>query len=85
MLGNIFKIRILKLFLNLFFKVRAESYDNWTTKVRAALEAKGGERMDFVDLKKMFTEASDNKYPESELLEALQLTVEVNYYQLIIN
>ena len=59
--------------------MRAESYDNWTTKVRAALEAKGGERMDFVDLKKMFTEASDNKYPESELLEALQLTVEVRY------
>jgi len=57
-------------------KVRAESYDNWTTKVRAALEAKGEDRMDFVDLKKMFTEASDNKYPESELLEALQLTVE---------
>ena len=57
-------------------KVRAESYDNWTSKVRAALEAKGEERMDFVDLKKMFTEASDNKYPESELLEALQLTVE---------
>ena len=69
----------------MFFKVRAESYDNWTTKVRAALEAKGGERMDFVDLKKMFTEASDNKYPESELLEALQLTVEVNYCYLLIN
>ena len=53
--------------------------------MRAALEAKGGERMDFVDLKKMFTEASDNKYPESELLEALQLTVEVNYCYLLIN
>ena len=57
-------------------KVRAESYDNWTSKVRAALEAKGEERMDYVELKKMFIEASDNKYPESELLEALQLTVE---------
>ena len=57
-------------------KVRAESYDNWTSKVRAALEAKGEERMEFVDMKRMFTEASDNKYPESELLEALQLTVE---------
>merc|ERR1719282_48451 len=32
--------------------------------------------MDFTDLKKMFTEATENKYPESELLEALQLTVE---------
>merc|ERR1719410_2557900 len=57
-------------------KVRAESYDNWTSKVRAALEAKGEDRMEFMDLKRMFTEASDNKYPESELLEALQLTVE---------
>ena len=37
--------------------------------MRSALEAKGEDRMDFVDLKKMFTEASDNKYPESELLE----------------
>merc|ERR1719461_740424 len=57
-------------------KCRAESYDNWTSKVRAALEAKGEDRMDFTDLKKMFTEATENKYPESELLEALQLTVE---------
>merc|ERR1719356_1642834 len=32
--------------------------------------------MEFTDLKKMYTEARDNKYPESELLEALQLTVE---------
>ena len=44
--------------------------------MRAALEAKGDERMEFSDLKRMFTEAGDNKYPESELLEALQLTVE---------
>ena len=57
-------------------KVRAESYENWTGKVRAALEAKGTERMEFADLKRMLTEALDNKYPESELLEALQLTVE---------
>ena len=57
-------------------KVRAESYDNWTSKVRAALEAKGEDRMEFMDLKRMLTEAMDNKYPESELLEALQLTVE---------
>ena len=57
-------------------KVRAESYDNWTSKVRAALEAKGEDRLEFSELKKMLTEARDNKYPESELLEALQLTVE---------
>ena len=57
-------------------KVRAESYDSWTSKVRTALEAKGEERMEFSELKRMFTEAGDNKYPESELLEALQLTVE---------
>ena len=57
-------------------KVRAESYDSWTSKVRAALEAKGEERLEFSELKKMLTEAQGNKYPESELLEALQLTVE---------
>jgi len=57
-------------------KVRAESYETWTSKVRASLEAKGEDRMEFVDLKKMYTEAREHKYPESELLEALQLTVE---------
>ena len=57
-------------------KVRAESYDSWTGQVRAALEAKGEERLEFTALKGMLTEAQTNKYPESELLEALQLTVE---------
>ena len=57
-------------------KVRAESYDSWTGQVRAALEAKGEERLEFTCLKEMLTEAQSNKYPESELLEALQLTVE---------
>ena len=57
-------------------KVRAESYDSWTSQVRAALEAKGEERLEFSSLKGMLTEAQNNKYPESELLEALQLTVE---------
>ena len=57
-------------------KTRAESYDSWTSQVRAALEAKGEERLEFSSLKGMLTEAQNNKYPESELLEALQLTVE---------
>ena len=42
-------------------KVRAESYDSWTSKVRAALEAKGEERLEFSELKKMLTEAQGNK------------------------
>jgi len=57
-------------------KTRAESYDTWTGRVRAALEAKGESRLEFHQLKAMYTEARDNKYPESDLLEALQLTVE---------
>ena len=57
-------------------KCRAESYDTWSANVRAALEAKGEDRMEFQALKAMFTEAREERYPESELLEALQLTVE---------
>ena len=57
-------------------KCRAESYDTWSARVRAALEAKAEDRMEFQALKAMFTEAREERYPESELLEALQLTVE---------
>ena len=57
-------------------KDRAESYDMWVAKVRNALEAKGTHRLEFQDLKDMYGEALARKYPGSELLEALQLTVE---------
>ena len=43
--------------------------------MRAALEAKDEERLEFLELTGMYTEARDIKYPKSELLEALQLTI----------
>ncbi|XP_040580156.1 lysine-specific demethylase 5A [Lepeophtheirus salmonis] len=57
-------------------KERAESYDSWVVKVKNALEAKQEDRLEFEELKNILDEALENKYPESELLEALTLTVE---------
>ncbi len=57
-------------------KSRAECYDFWVDKVKKALQAKGDDRADLEDLKEMLEEATERRYPESELLEALQLTVE---------
>eukprot|EP00096_Caligus_rogercresseyi_P011047 TRINITY_DN422_c0_g1_i1.p1 TRINITY_DN422_c0_g1~~TRINITY_DN422_c0_g1_i1.p1 ORF type:complete len:1514 (+),score=534.84 TRINITY_DN422_c0_g1_i1:112-4653(+) len=57
-------------------KDRAESFDSWVDKVKAALEAKKEDRLPFEELKSMLDEALENKYPGSELLEALSLTVE---------
>jgi hypothetical protein len=37
-------------------KVRAESYETWTSKVRAALEARGEERLEFSVLKELYTQ-----------------------------
>ena len=55
---------------------RAESYEVWVDKVKEALEAKGDDRLDFDDMKEMLEEAHTRKYPETELLDALNLTVE---------
>ncbi len=57
-------------------KSRAECYDFWIDKVKKALEAKGEDREDLSELKNLLEEAQDRKYPESELYEALKLTVE---------
>jgi len=57
-------------------KVHAESYDNWTSQVRAALDARGEQRMEFSVLKEFFNQALEKKYPESELMLALQTVVE---------
>ena len=43
--------------------------------MRAALEAKDEKRLEFLELTGMYTEARVNKYPKSEILEALQLTM----------
>ena len=55
---------------------RAECYELWVDNVKSSLEAKGDDRLDFSDLKEMLEEAQNSKYPETELFEALTLTVE---------
>ena len=57
-------------------RARAECYEHWIDKVKSALEAKGEDRMDFEDIKELLEEAQSRKYPETELFEALTLTVE---------
>ena len=57
-------------------KKRAENYDHWVEKVKEALEAKGDDRLEFDDLKALAEEAMERKYPETELLAGLMLTVE---------
>ena len=57
-------------------KVHAESYDDWMEKVRNALDARADERLEFTLLKDYFSQALEKKYPDSELLVALQTVVE---------
>ena len=57
-------------------RARAECYEIWVDKVKEALEAKGDDRLDFDDIKELLDEAKSRKYPDSELLEALNLTVD---------
>ena len=57
-------------------KARAECYEIWVDKVKTVLEAKGDDRLDFSELKELLEEAQTSKYPETELFEALTLTVE---------
>ncbi|BFZ10485.1 hypothetical protein BsWGS_13524 [Bradybaena similaris] len=52
-------------------KVRAESYDNWNMAVRNALEATGDDKLDLCALKDLITEATEKKFPESDLLQTL--------------
>ena len=57
-------------------KCRAECYDQWADKVKAALEAKEDDRLEFSELKELLEEALERKYPVTDMLEALTLTVE---------
>ncbi|XP_013414674.1 lysine-specific demethylase 5A-like isoform X2 [Lingula anatina] len=52
-------------------KVRAESFDNWALKVKAALEAKEKQKLELSELKEMIVEADQKRFPDSELLQAL--------------
>lgn len=52
-------------------KMRAESFDNWTNKVREAMDASGDARLELNEIKELITEADEKRYPESELLQNL--------------
>ncbi|XP_013066570.2 lysine-specific demethylase 5A-like isoform X1 [Biomphalaria glabrata] len=52
-------------------KVRAESYDNWNSLVKNALEATGDDKLELNELKELITEAEEKKFPDSDLLQTL--------------
>ncbi|XP_064606539.1 lysine-specific demethylase 5A-like isoform X1 [Liolophura sinensis] len=53
-------------------KVRAESYDNWATNVRNALDAKEEiDKLDLEELKELITEAEEKRFPDDDLLQTL--------------
>lgn len=56
-------------------KMRAESFDNWTNKVREAMDASGDSRLELLEIKELITEADEKRYPDSELLQNLINTV----------
>ncbi|GFS49370.1 hypothetical protein NPIL_411092 [Nephila pilipes] len=56
-------------------KVRAESFDSWSTKVQSALDPKMG-KLDISELKELMTEAEEKKFPNVELLQKLVETVD---------
>ncbi|XP_076331157.1 lysine-specific demethylase 5A-like isoform X4 [Tachypleus tridentatus] len=53
-------------------KLRAEAFDNWTVKVKNALEAPEDEKLGIMGLKELIQEAEINKFPKMELLDALE-------------
>ena len=57
-------------------KKRAECYDVWLSKAQEALEAKADNRFELEDVKEMLAEALDRKYPETDIFNALTITVE---------
>ncbi|XP_064473046.1 lysine-specific demethylase 5A-like isoform X2 [Ornithodoros turicata] len=57
-------------------KVRAESFDNWAIKVKAALEATEDEKLELEELKELVQEAEEKKFPPTELLQSLTVAVQ---------
>ena len=57
-------------------KNRAESPNAWILRVTKALQAKEEDRAELGTLKAMLEEAKEEGYPKSEVLEALQETIE---------
>lgn len=57
-------------------KVRAESFDNWAIKVKNALEATEGNKLEIIELKELIQEAEEKKFPKSDLLIALETAIQ---------
>ncbi|XP_023233588.1 lysine-specific demethylase 5A-like [Centruroides sculpturatus] len=57
-------------------KVRAESFDNWAIKVKNALEATEGNKLEILELKELIQEAEEKKFPKSDLLVALETAIQ---------
>ncbi|KDR13965.1 hypothetical protein L798_11923, partial [Zootermopsis nevadensis] len=56
-------------------KLRAESFDNWVSTVKNALDLNSPKKLDLTEVKSLLQEAEQKKFPESELLQALMQVV----------
>lgn len=57
-------------------KLRAESFDNWVSAVKDALDYKTPKTIDLAGFRGLLQEAEDKKFPDSELLQALRISVQ---------
>ncbi|XP_026271683.1 lysine-specific demethylase lid isoform X1 [Frankliniella occidentalis] len=57
-------------------KLRAESFDNWVSSVKDALDFNTPKTLDLAGFKALLQEAEDKKFPDSELLQALRVSVQ---------
>lgn len=57
-------------------KLRAESFDNWVSAVKDALDFNSPKTLDLAAFKALLQEAEDKKFPDSELLQALRVSVQ---------
>ncbi|XP_072408539.1 lysine-specific demethylase 5A isoform X1 [Chiloscyllium punctatum] len=56
-------------------KERAQSYDNWVSKVREVMEAEFNHKKELCELKTLLEEAEEKKFPENDLLQQLRAAV----------
>lgn len=57
-------------------KLKAESFDNWVTKVKDALDPNTPKVGSLVELKTLLNEATGKKFPKSDLMQTLMNAVE---------
>ncbi|XP_067927988.1 lysine-specific demethylase 5A-like [Watersipora subatra] len=56
-------------------KKRAEFYDSWSRKAKAALAATAQDRCTIEEMKKLIQEAREKKYPDTSLMKSMQKAV----------